>query len=171
MFVCKSRQDALGRALTPEHYWCFHTCHRCSDPHQHNDCRVNSLGVALMHRRKRWVEVWWGQAVALQYAAALILPCNTDWSVSTPSFLMGFCKLPIIHWHCRKYLSPSLSLGFLKLKIISPQMGKKAERDLGGGACFFIYIPVKNHGWNVGGRVLLALSRKWNYTVTISYSI
>ena len=53
------------------------------------------------------------QATTIQCAAALFLPCNTDWSVSTPSFLMGFCKLPIIHWYCGKHtLCLFLSLCF-----------------------------------------------------------
>lgn len=33
-------------------YWCFHTCHRSSDPHQHNDWGVNSLGVAWRWERR-----------------------------------------------------------------------------------------------------------------------
>ena len=49
-------------------------------------------------------------ATAVRCAAALILPCNTEWSVSTPSFLMGFCKLPIIHWHCEEHFALSLPL-------------------------------------------------------------
>lgn len=37
--------------------------------------------------------------------------CNTEWYVSTPSFLMGFSKLPIIHWHCKEHPLPlSVSL-------------------------------------------------------------
>lgn len=46
--MCVFRQawrTAEVKRLEPEPCWCFHTCHRSSDPHQHNVLRVNSWGV------------------------------------------------------------------------------------------------------------------------------
>lgn len=43
--MCVFRQAWRTAEVESEPYWCFHTCHRFSDPHQHNDFRVNSWGV------------------------------------------------------------------------------------------------------------------------------
>lgn len=67
--VCAWREAI--RTTQTEHYWCFLTCQRLGDPHQHNDFRVNSLGVS-QHSKGR-DEKKCG-AVAMQHVLACILP-------------------------------------------------------------------------------------------------
>lgn len=113
--MCVFRQawrTAEVKHLEPEPYWCFHTCHRSSDPYQHNVFRVNSWGVFQREEMRKSVEK--DHTVRLWlYNMLQILFFRVTWSKLLPafSFWLDFCKLPRIHWHSEGllclFLTPS----------------------------------------------------------------
>lgn len=77
MCMCVFRQAwrTAEVELQPEPCWCFHTCHRISDPHQHNNFRVNSRGVFQREEKvaRRMIQLGCGSTTCCKSYSSMLL--------------------------------------------------------------------------------------------------